>query len=380
MRSSVLILIAVAGIVFAAVPAPEISGNAQASGQTVRLVGAVFSPPELTPSGISILKVSVAAETAVPETGADGGTPIKALIQVVERSNFSGIDYSVSPSRLVELPLAGGGRNSTATFTFAIERANKTTGNIACRIELVGLKNNQPEITADDLTKKDVTLPVTAPGAKPTPPSPRGGKCTSIGTQLISSCTDFNWDTCKCDGLIIKSPVIVDIDGDAIALTDREHGVNFDMDGDGIAERVSWTAPDSDDAFLFLDRNEDAKVNNCTELFGNMTPQPYAPDPNGFVALAMYDTPLWGGNGDGVIDSNDAVYFKLRLWQDKNHNGISEPEELHTLPELGVTSISLDYKESKSTDQYGNRFRYRAKVERAQQTKIAHWAWDVFLR
>ena len=69
----------------------------------------------------------------------------------------------------------------------------------------------------------------------------------------------------------------------------------------------------------------------------------------------------------------------LRLWQDSNHNGVSEPSELHSLSDLGLTSIDCAYKLSKRTDEHGNRYEYRAKVKDERNSKVGPWAWDVYL-
>jgi hypothetical protein len=117
-------------------------------------------------------------------------------------------------------------------------------------------------------------------------------------------------------------------------------------------------------------------------LFGDLTPQPTPPTGqkrNGFLALAEYDKRSQGGNADGKINAQDTIFASLRLWQDSNHNGISEPSELHTLTELRLLSVNLDYKESKRKDQFGNSFRYRAKVDHASGAQFGRWAWDVVL-
>jgi len=174
----------------------------------------------------------------------------------------------------------------------------------------------------------------------------------------------------------------VDVNGNGFDMTDAAGGVNFDMASNGVPARISWTAVGSDDAWLVLDRNGDGVVNNGAELFGNATSQPTPPvgvNKNGFNALAEYDKAANGGNGDGVISDADVVFASLRLWQDVNHNGVSEPTELHTLQNLGLKILDLDYSQSKRTDEFGNKFRHRSKVKDTHGAQVGRWAWDVFL-
>lgn len=70
---------------------------------------------------------------------------------------------------------------------------------------------------------------------------------------------------------------------------------------------------------------------------------------NGFEALAAFDL-----NEDGVINENDAIYSELKIWQDKNQNGVADEGELLSLQEADISGIGLDYDTMNETDGQGN--------------------------
>jgi Ca2+-binding RTX toxin-like protein len=131
------------------------------------------------------------------------------------------------------------------------------------------------------------------------------------------------------------SPLVIDLDGDGIELSNlaTEGGVYWDSDtakNDGMAEATAWVT--GGDGLLAIDLNGDGIINNSSELFGDQTGHE-----NGFEALAVYDF-----NTDGQIDATDAVFHNLRVWVDDG-DGFSEAGELYTLDDLLITQISLAY-------------------------------------
>src|SRR5262249_41035911 len=139
----------------------------------------------------------------------------------------------------------------------------------------------------------------------------------SAADQCAAQGSDYYWDGAVCVWTP-GSPIIVDTAHDGYHLTSADDGVLFDLNGDGIPERVAWTRPDSDDAFLALDRNHNGRIDDGSELFGNHTPvygdRSDVTTMNGFEALKFTEGPSWGTSyAEGRIDARDGVFSQLLL-------------------------------------------------------------------
>jgi hypothetical protein len=186
-----------------------------------------------------------------------------------------------------------------------------------------------------------------------------------------------------------EDPVIVSLDGSLFTLTNAVGGVRFDFYGNHKPVQLSWTAAGANVGWLALDMNHNGLIDSGFDLFSNLMMQPGPSGTHlGFKALAQWDTPKMGGNGDGLIDSRDSVFRRLRVWVDLNHNGISEPGELLTMQQAGIRAISTHYLRDIWTDQYGNRFQNKAQITWASGSNgrgqgsgggRSQWAYDVVL-
>ena len=147
-------------------------------------------------------------------------------------------------------------------------------------------------------------------------------------------------------------PLALDLNGDGLINTvGTDKGILFDHNGDGIKTGTGWLQGGSNsDGLLVWDKNGNGKIDNGTELFGvDFVKANGNKATSGFDALADLDT-----NKDGIFDNKDNKFNKIKVWQDKNQDGISQTAELKTLSHYGIKSIKLNAQANRVNLNNGN--------------------------
>jgi hypothetical protein len=180
-----------------------------------------------------------------------------------------------------------------------------------------------------------------------------------------------------------KSPLIISLSSQArgVQLTAPLDGILFDILGQRsfpfphAPKQISWLTEEDHGYYFITLPNRQGEVQGIDELFGDNTRGPdghYAK--NGYLALAKYDD-----NKDGLITIEDSIFADLRLWNDSNRDGNSDPGELFTMSEKSIMVIDLDYDESYvETDIYGNQTKMKSVVK--TEDGELHLMFDLWFR
>ncbi len=118
-------------------------------------------------------------------------------------------------------------------------------------------------------------------------------------------------------------PLVINFEGTAAELSTTTF--QFDIDANGSLDQIATL--ESNSGMLALDKNNDGKINDGSELFGTQTG-------NGFNELAAYDD-----DKNQFIDAADAIYTKLRIWQ-RHADG---SQQLMALGDKNIGAIFLGH-------------------------------------
>ena len=245
---------------------------------------------------------------------------------------------SLAQAGVVSVSLAGqatgdqaaSGKNivyNTASFT----RANGATGKLLD----VGLAFKAlsifPEIEVQasgwEMSAKRYRLTASGGAVRVVPRDAKGLLSVDAGQVADAALMTFDG---RSVGML--SAILLDLDGDG--LESKSAGKSkawFDMNGDGIRDDSGWMS--GGDGMLVIDRDKDGAINNTSEL-SFLSEKEGAK--NSWEGLAALDS-----NKDGKLDKADARFGELKVWTDRNGDGISQTDEIRTLGDLGIAEIGL---------------------------------------
>ncbi len=135
------------------------------------------------------------------------------------------------------------------------------------------------------------------------------------------------------------SPILIPLENNIPfeTLIDTNNYVPFNLDPRENKVQWQWITPKAGWLVYLGDKNE--PVSSGLQLFGNMSFNIFWD--NGYQALSLLDD-----DRDGLV--NGVELKNLALWNDKNSDGLSTPDEIEFLEEMGVES--LNYKAEKIND------------------------------
>ena len=176
----------------------------------------------------------------------------------------------------------------------------------------------------------------------------------------------------KVNMKVSVTPIVLDLDGDGrIEASEGKYmphantefsknAVMFDFYGNGFPVMMEWVGTNDG---LLCRPDADGTVKG-TNLFGSANGYK-----NGYDELASLDT-----NRDGALTGEELT--GLMVWQDENHNGVADKDELKSLESLGITSIGVINKNLTGTyTRNGQSFRsfdWNPTIKQVQKINVAH--------
>ncbi len=178
------------------------------------------------------------------------------------------------------------------------------------------------------------------------------GRRINIDVEAVMSRSFVEYTELEIDYTNYKmiDPLVINLDGCPASFSDERFFFDIDMDGE--EDNISMLAKGC--GYLALDRNEDGKINDGSELFG-------AASGDGFSELAVFDM-----DQNGWIDENDEVFNRLRIWT-KDEDGSDR------LVALGVAGIGAIYLGSAAGE-----FTYKSQTDNSVQGKVV--STGIFLK
>lgn len=155
------------------------------------------------------------------------------------------------------------------------------------------------------------------------------------------------WTECDRTSGAAATPLVLSFDGAEVAFA-ADATAAFDLTGLGQSLATDW--PSARTPWLALDRDGDGAIRDGKELFGSAVELADGRlARHGFEALAALDE-----DGDGHVAASDPGFAALTLWSDADGDRVTDPGELASLVERGVTSLSLAFARRRVCDARGN--------------------------